>query len=311
MDILEKEQSTNEEEIIEKVNEDFLNTIKQALHISHGLFFDLTEDELHELKNIQADAYDNLKGNTEFNMYPLCIAELYKTILNDSYNHEIKKQKSSVNQNKIEELLDDIEKDNNITKEQNENNESGEVVYEGDGIKVRMFDISEEDDESEINLNDLLEETNNEDIAEKIQDKEISDVIERLNISSKQNHIEEIESNFDEILNSEEDYEENKEETDSDLLEHVDTIEIIPEIPEYLSEKNENEEELEHEISKLSVSELKDIKSEPIHENTSDETLSNKTNDINNEGIEIEGKFEDEPINFADFKFFADRRINK
>jgi hypothetical protein len=310
MNFLEKEQNANKEELIEKVNEDFLDTIKQALHISHGLFFDLTEDELHELKNIQANAYENLKGNTEFNLYPLCIAELYKTILNDSYNHEIEKQKSNVNQNKIEELLDDIEKDDSATKERNENNESGEVVYEGDGIKVRMFDISEEDDESEINLNDPLEKIDNKDITEKIQDKEISDVIERLNNSSEKNHIEEIKNNIDEILNSEEDYEENKEETDSDLLEHVDTIKIIPEIPEYPSEKNENKEELEHEISKPSVSEIKEIKSEPIHANTSDETLSNKTNDINNEGIEIEEEFEDEPINFADFKFFADRRID-
>ena len=359
MDILEKDTNTNDndKEIIEKVNEDFLDTIKQALHISNGLLCDLTDEELHDIKFLQQDAYKNLKGDTDFNLYPLCLAELYKNILDNIYKHQIddyKKEKTvetilndsefnykhetailnleETNSDKFLESLDNEDKkdlsDESIDKDYEDINaflrdivkqEPNEYIkFAQDYTKVIPQSMSQSqpnenklendydyDVDTSIIENDKEKKSDLESNAEQHSDIELDDdlkVVQRFDISLDEDDSQNKNKETDSFVNP---FPEEEElEGNSELLKHVDTLEILSDE----DTQNFSLEEIHEEENR------KVITSESIEESTTDKAFTNEAESIEDvlpdEGIEIKNEIEDEPVDFSNLKFFSDRNID-
>lgn len=344
MDILEKDTNkhNDDEKLIEKVNEDFLDTIKQALHISNGLLCDLTDEELHDIKILQQDAYNNLKGDTEFNLYPLRLAELYKNVLDNIYTHKIEecekakaKETNFKNFKSFKDLLNDLEKENfeEDKLEKDIVNKKKDIHFLSDyhrkslvpeytdfekgflkamdesGSTVRLEkDVL--DDNSDINYDDFDYE-----VIDEEKKSEEADTEQENNevITNDSKIVQRFDISVEEI---QDDNESNKKEKivvkpfpeedeivdDEKPLNHIDTIKIIS-----------DDDTQEISLKDINDDENKEITSEKFIETTSDETFVSNTkmhDDISNDaGIKIENGLEEEPVDFSNLKFFSDRNI--
>lgn len=290
MENLEKNTNKIEEDFIEKVNEDFFDTIKHALHIAHGFFFDLTEDEIREIKNIQKEAYKNLKGETEFNLYPLCIAELYKTVLNDSYNHMIAKSKEPFQnfENNYgidvkDTNVDEFEKEE-FNKEVNADLDKKEISFENI-VNTSLQKNTQED---------LLEDK----IAENIDScKDTDESSKKLSLDQQEN--------ISEVIQEEPKTFKMKDSEENEIVKPNPFEDILDEL-----EENKPLDEVASGNFKK-----KGIISEPIVEESNTEIFLDNDEEIekslSDDGIEIDDTVEEDPLHFTNFKFFTDRTIEE
>lgn len=290
MENLEKNTNKIEEDFVEKVNEDFLDTIKHALHITHGFFFDLTEDEIHEIKNIQKEAYKNLKGETEFNLYPLCIAELYKTVLNDSYNHMIAKSK---------EPSQNFESDYGIDVKDTNADEIEEVEFNKE-VNTGL-------DKKEISFENIV----NTSLQKNIQEDSLEDKIAEDIDSCKNTDESSKELSLDPQENI---FKANQEEPKIFTMNDSEENKIVKPNP-FEDNSDELDENKPSDEGAIGDFEKKDIISEPIVEESNAEIFLGNDEEIENslsdDGIEIDDTVEEEPLHFTDFKFFTDRNIEE
>ena len=344
MDILEKDTNkhNDDEKLIEKVNEDFLDTIKQALHISNGLLCDLTDEELHDIKVLQQDAYNNLKGDTEFNLYPLRLAELYKNVLDNIYTHKIEecektkaKETNFKNFKSFKDMLNDLEQEN-LEEDKSEKdivNKKNDINFFNDYLRKSLvpeytnfekgFLKAMDESGSAVRLErDVL--NDNSDINYDYFDYEVIDEEKKSEETDTEQENDKAITNDSEIVQRFDiPVEEIQDGDESDEKEKL----VVKPFPEEDEIVEDNGIPLKHidtieivsddDTQKISLKEIndddkKEITSEKIIETTSDETFVSNTEmpeDISNDtGIEIEKELE-EAVDFSNLKFFSDRNI--
>lgn len=344
MDILEKDTNkhNDDEKLIEKVNEDFLDTIKQALHISNGLLCDLTDEELHDIKVLQQDAYNNLKGDTEFNLYPLRLAELYKNVLDNIYTHKIEecektkaKETNFKNFKSFKDMLNDLEQEN-LEEDKSEKdivNKKNDINFLNDYLRKSLvpeytnfekgFLKAMDESGSAVRLErDVL--NDNSDINYDYFDYEVIDEEKKSEETDTEQENDKAITNDSEIVQRFDiPVEEIQDGDESDEKEKL----VVKPFPEEDEIVEDNGIPLKHidtieivsddDTQKISLKEIndddkKEITSEKFIETTSDETFVSNTEmpeDISNDtGIEIEKELE-EAVDFSNLKFFSDRNI--